>query len=459
MRVFRYPVEMSSNPRRELLWEIQKLLHLLNEEQLYNIAVSLEDEREVDIPAVTGSNEPELFEYLVGYMKSDQLMDLEDHGLSRLLIIRDEIEELTINKNQHAPALDSVSSDNEVRGGPTVTEQVPGLVRLTDVAAFLPRREFKMHGGVISDSGSEMSYSSVCKQIDEGLKEKFSESEIIRSVLKMIKPGTFKDMLTNKDDLTVAELKRFLKSHMRDKSSTELFQELSNARQQDKETAQQFVYRLVGLKQKLLFASQQSGSEFNYDKKLVQGVFLHTLYQGLNDKNRDIRRDIKCHLSDLSVTDDFILEQITKAATEEAERQKRLGFVSRPKPLTVNAAQRQENSESTGESSTRNVEGEVKANRTAIMELTAQVSALAKNLEKMIMPPDNAVQNQALSTISSKTPDKTHMKPKCDECVKQGNQSCSHCFRCGQAGHRAVGCLQKGPKTGNLMRSLVRDNQ
>lgn len=160
------------------------------------------------------------------------------------------------------------------------------------------------------------------------------------------------------------------------------------------------------------------------------------------------------------MTDDFILEQITKAATEEAERQKRLGFVSRPKPLTVNAAQRQENSESTGESSPRKVEGEVKANRTAIMELTAQVSALAKNLKKMIMPPDNAVQNQAsLSLISSKTPEKTHMKPKCDECVKQGNQSCSHCFRCGQAGHRAVGYLQKGPKTGNLMRSLVRDNQ
>lgn len=135
-------MEMSSDHHCELLWEIQKLLHLLNEEQLYKVAVSLEDEWEVDIPAVTGSNEPELFEYLVGYMKSDQLMDLEDRGLSRLLIIRDEIEELTINKSQHAPAFDSVSSDNEVRGGPTVTEQVPGLVRLTDVAAFLPRREW-----------------------------------------------------------------------------------------------------------------------------------------------------------------------------------------------------------------------------------------------------------------------------------------------------------------------------
>lgn len=66
-------------------------------------------------------------------------------------------------------------------------------------------------------------------------------------MLKIIKPGTFKDMLVTKDSLTVAELKRFLKSHLRDKSSTELFQELSNTKQHDKETPQQFMYRLMGL--------------------------------------------------------------------------------------------------------------------------------------------------------------------------------------------------------------------
>lgn len=51
--------------------------------------------------------------------------------------------------------------------------------------------------------------------IDEDLKEKFSESEIICAVLRMIKPGNFNGMLTNKDDLTVAKLKRFMKSHIR----------------------------------------------------------------------------------------------------------------------------------------------------------------------------------------------------------------------------------------------------
>lgn len=164
-----------------------------------------------------------------------------------------------------------------------------------------------------------MSYSSVCKQIDEGLKEKFSESEIICAVLWMIKPGNFKNMLTNKDDLTAAKLKRLLKSHMREWSSTELFQELNNAKQQDKETPQQFVYRLMVFKQKVLSASQLGGLQFNYGKILAQGVFLHTLYQGLNEKNCNIGLDIKPYISDLTVTDDFILEKVSKSTNDETK--------------------------------------------------------------------------------------------------------------------------------------------
>lgn len=85
-------------------------------------------------------------------------------------------------------------------------------------------------------------------------------------------------MLTKKDGLTVDELKRFLMSHIKEKSSTELFHELSNAKQQEKETPQQFMYRIMGLKQCVLSASQQSDTEFSYNKTLVQGTFLHTLY-------------------------------------------------------------------------------------------------------------------------------------------------------------------------------------
>lgn len=69
------------------------------------------------------------------------------------------------------------------------------VLRFNDVAALLPHREFKLHGGQISDVGSDLSYSSLCKQIDEGLHEGFTESEMIRTVIKITKPGTFREML------------------------------------------------------------------------------------------------------------------------------------------------------------------------------------------------------------------------------------------------------------------------
>lgn len=220
-----------------------------------------------------------------------------------------------------------------------VSSQITYVIKLTDVAALLPRREFKIHGGQISDSDSDMSYSSLCRQIDKGLSEDFTKAKIICTVLKVIKPGTLKDMLMTKDGLTVAELRRFLRARLRDKSSAELFQELSNAKQQERENPQQFMYRLMGLKQRVLFASRQSSSEFQYDNKLVHGVFLHSLYQGISEKYAYVRCDLKPLISNSSVTDDVILEIITLSISEEVGRQACLGHTYKTKTVTVNVTQ------------------------------------------------------------------------------------------------------------------------
>ena len=489
-RGYRCPVKMAaSEPRRALVWDIHKKLPSLSASELLELAIAVDDGEGQQDQDLSALSEPELFYFITDFVKSDQLKELEDEGLSRLLFLNDIIDRLLTGKNDsqsaggdatttppHIPdhQTATVTTDNPLANHghrtkltrdpatrdresvhSSVSEQV---VRFTDVAAYLPRREFKVHGGQISDSSSDITYNSIGKQIDEGIKEGFTESEIIRTVLKIIKPGTFKEMLTNKDDLTVAELKRFLRSHLRDKSSTELFQELSNAKQQDKETAQQFVYRIMGLKQRVLFASQQGSAEFSYDKNLVQGVFLHTLYQGLSEKNRNIRCDIKPYLSDSRVTDDFIIEQVTKSASEEAERLKRLGPpIIRLKPVTVNSTL-QADGEDSEDLQPTHVDSEVQANRTAIMQLTAQVSALTKNLQKMVKPTESETSKAACPPPTSISSRRTDTRGKCQECVQKGNENCPHCFRCGQAGHRAIGCLKK-LSSGNGVRSPGRDNQ
>lgn len=95
------------------------------------------------------------------------------------------------------------------------------MIALRDLP-LLQRKEFKIHGGQITDTTSDISFNSLCKQIQEGCREQHTDDEIIRGVLRIIKSGNFKDMLTNKEDLTVTELKSFLQSHLGEKNSTEL---------------------------------------------------------------------------------------------------------------------------------------------------------------------------------------------------------------------------------------------
>ncbi len=91
-------------------------------------------------------------------------------------------------------------------GQPRVQPTREGLISLRDLS-YLQRREFKVQGGQVGDHSSDISYNNICRQIDEGIREGFPDTEIVRGVVRIIKPGTFKDMRVDKDNLTVIELR------------------------------------------------------------------------------------------------------------------------------------------------------------------------------------------------------------------------------------------------------------
>lgn len=96
-------------------------------------------------------------------------------------------------------------------------------------------------------------------------------------------------------------------------------------KQNDSETPpQQFLYRVIGLKQKILLASKYADTEMTYNANTVQDIFLHTKYQGLSHKHNDICRELKPLLSDNSVSDEAILKQMMKIMNTENKRQRRL---------------------------------------------------------------------------------------------------------------------------------------
>lgn len=204
------------------------------------------------------------------------------------------------------------------------------MVSLRDLS-FLQRREFKVHRGQVADNTSDISYHGLCKQIDEGLMARYTESEIIQGVLRIIKRGQFKDMLINKDDLSLSELRSFMRSHFSEKSGSELFQELMSTKQHEHESPQQFLYRMIGLKQRVMFASRQDNMDIEYEPRTVQNVFLYTFHQGLLPKYSDIRNELKPLLSDCSVSDEVLIGQVNKVSSEESEQQRRLEYSPRQK--------------------------------------------------------------------------------------------------------------------------------
>ncbi len=115
--------------------------------------------------------------------------------------------------------------------------------------------------------------------------------------------------------------------------------ELMCTKQSNHETPQQFLYRVMGLKQKILFAARQADSDRKYSAATVQDVFLHTVYQGLSHRCKDNRSELKLLLADSNVTDDAILRHVMKVTSDENERLRRLDPPTRTKPSTASSAQ------------------------------------------------------------------------------------------------------------------------
>lgn len=322
---------------------------------------------------------------------------------------------------------------------------------------YIQPREFKIHGGQIGDNSSDITFNNVCRQMDSGLKENFTDADVVRGVLRIIKPGIFKDMLMNKDDMTVAELKGFLQSHLGDRNSTELFQELMCTKQSEHETPQQFLYRVMGLKQKILFAAKQADSDRKYSASTVQDVFLHTVYQGLSHRCKDIRSELKPLLADSDVTDDAILRHVMKITSDENERLRRLGPPTRAKPSMANSAQ--VSGETGGDVKAEKGFAAQKGQNDQIKLLTARIDALTSMVDAIqhSMP----VRTEGGCQCSSSQPSSRRMSRWrcCPRCADEGRQDCTHCFVCGEGGHQAVGCLQRPQRQGNGNRPLQRGNQ
>lgn len=83
-------------------------------------------------------------------------------------------------------------------------------------------------------------------------------------------------MLEIKTNFTLPTLKTTLKGHYREEDTSDLYQKCINISQDSKESAQDFLFRAIELKDRLLYASK-SKEAAHYNPGLVKRKFLRSV--------------------------------------------------------------------------------------------------------------------------------------------------------------------------------------
>lgn len=264
--------------------------------------------------------------------------------------------------------------------------------------------------------------------------------------------------------------------------------QLTSECQGNKETPQNFLMRVLDLRQKILFASQEAESGLKYDPALVQSMFLHTVLTSL--KSDSIKVDMQPFLLDTKTTDETLLEKLNIAWANEAERQKKRKTSVQHTTTVVHAVQscgetidKKPNAVQGVPKSSSNVLTELKELRTdvaSLKTLSAEIAHIRESVQRPAftspqyplpaqkVPERDLVQCQVQPCWPSPTthqmrvntpfqphymrqqyyvPPTRSQARKCFSCQQQRTEErCLHCFRCGSGEHFQAGCRIRGIK-------------
>ena len=328
-----------------------------------------------------------------------------------------------------------------------------------DVSKVLTR-EFKIHGFVAGDNFKDgLSFVSLARQIESRIKACYKETEIVEAVIRAVSPSLkLRSYLEMIKDLSLSRLRQIMKAHFKQKSATELYQELSVLHQQAGESPQDFLVRALNLKQQIIFVSNATDGSIKYEPSLVQALFLHVLETGL--QNEAVRAKLRPLLEVASVTDEQLMEKVNRIMAAELEHQNKMGVAGR-KGVRVNQVEtaspprnqlcQASSSQTPQNESIQSQKREPKPNTlvTALEAVQSNLASLKEAFDRVSAPVErNSTRPYASGSQSQ------FQRRQCNSCRTAGVDNCNHCFNCGSTDHFARGCRRP---SGNGQRLRQRD--
>lgn len=324
--------------------------------------------------------------------------------------------------------------------------------KLTEVTL---RREFKIWGQIGERGQKEkLSYPSLIRQMEVGLEKGHSETEIVEAVVRAVTPGLpLRDMLEIKRGLTLQSLYTILKGHYKVDSTTALYHQLINISQEPKESVQNFIFRAIELKEKLLWKAED-GYDDRYSRDIIQRKFLRSIETGLTSDS--LKFQIQPYLSNISTTDEELIEAVNEAAKLEGERQEKLKRLHAGKPPRIHEFHTDPRTEISPALAVQSAKesGMAMAVRTVKGRESKECHKISNDTQKL-MEELRAEMRQMITAAmeANKTSSPRYREERrrgCKKCrEEQVGENCQHCFKCGQAGHFSRGCRVQSSQSGN----------
>ena len=212
-----------------------------------------------------------------------------------------------------------------------------------------------------------LSFMSLDRQIEEGLKKAYEAKEVIDGIIKCISSSLpLKDYIKAMRESGLETINKILRAHFQEKTASELYASLTNLVQNADEEPQNVLLRALNLREKEILASKAENAKVKYEPAQCQSMFLHLVEMGLI--SNILRTRMRTHLQRPDVTDAELINKINVAVTEESERNLKLGLGQKGK-AKVNQVQ----STTDEKSSVKELVAEIKALKGEMTTLREEV--------------------------------------------------------------------------------------
>ena len=191
---------------------------------------------------------------------------------------------------------------------------------------------------------------------------------------------SIRSYLEGSGQLPLSHIRKIIRSHYKEGSATEIYQQLLVMTQDPKEDAMNFLIRSMDTRQKILFACKEEDEnelkmKMKYSPSLTQALFRRAIESGLFSDN--IHTRLCPYAQDPATTDENLIQQMQHTVSAETERKKKLGLITTQKKVNEVSAKDEKSAKSKTDPQTAAID----ALKTEVSEYSEKRSKRAESLK------------------------------------------------------------------------------